>query len=702
MKTKIELFILGVILLIPFVSGFSQGRNVSETIAVPEYDRIKPLLKENTFVVAYINVDKIGLDGFVEKSSKQISQFTRVSFAKLSELQKSSADQTPATNPPALTDPSTTLIDSNATPVVPNTTPVAPDATPNSTVAPTPALNAEPDKEPKTETANVDGMFEAATVKMLGDISESVRTTVGKTIADLQASGIKEFYVLSTMEIGQQAPALIAIPGKINLNAEFKATLESIGIREATGLTAGFTILVVNNPTANVAEPNATEINPSADFALDPATAQTTLAIEPANSDVALDAVDNTDTSAVASPPADSHNKVVDIFKKLKTVERNEIKSALHIQRNAAIRIVAAPSASIKTLASLASVVAPTDATGSFAEGIPKDAIKDGVQVLNKLQSVSIGFIPDQIRINLAIEFKNNLDAEAAYELIDKHLHKEPAPHTESQLKEFSKIFNEEQIARMKEVEKKIPNILKLNLRNHRILYSLTEKKITESNSLLAESYAYGIFVAEKVVRKIMIGQKISQIVIAMQNYHDAKGKFPPLYTVNAEGKPLHSWRVLLLPYLEQGDLHKQIKLDEPWDSEHNKQFHNAFVVVYQDANYKLPDQTKKCRFSVIVGSPMNVKVEPTFADIRDGTSNTVAVVELREPFCWMDPLADITLEEFSKPLDGENVTIGNPEGKEITIGMWDGSTKKLPLTTKPETLKAIATPNGGETINLE
>lgn len=62
----------------------------------------------------------------------------------------------------------------------------------------------------------------------------------------------------------------------------------------------------------------------------------------------------------------------------------------------------------------------------------------------------------------------------------------------------------------------------------------------------------------------------LRQITLAIASYHAAHGQHPPPYTTDAEGEPLLSWRVLILPYLERRDLYEQFHLDEPWDSEHN------------------------------------------------------------------------------------------------------------------------------------
>jgi hypothetical protein len=74
--------------------------------------------------------------------------------------------------------------------------------------------------------------------------------------------------------------------------------------------------------------------------------------------------------------------------------------------------------------------------------------------------------------------------------------------------------------------------------------------------------------------------------------YQRQHGTLPPAYTVGADGKPLHGWRVLLLPYLGQTALYSKLRLDEPWDSPHNRRFHDASLAVYRAVTPQLrPDQ---------------------------------------------------------------------------------------------------------------
>ena len=79
----------------------------------------------------------------------------------------------------------------------------------------------------------------------------------------------------------------------------------------------------------------------------------------------------------------------------------------------------------------------------------------------------------------------------------------------------------------------------------------------------------------------------LKQLNLAILVYEHAHGSFPPAYTTGKDGKPLLSWRVHILPYMDQDALYKQFHLDEPWDSEHNKA-----LVAQMPAAYKHPRST--------------------------------------------------------------------------------------------------------------
>ena len=75
---------------------------------------------------------------------------------------------------------------------------------------------------------------------------------------------------------------------------------------------------------------------------------------------------------------------------------------------------------------------------------------------------------------------------------------------------------------------------------------------------------------AREAARRIQCVNNLKQLGLAMHNYHDANGFFPQDSVDAKTGKPLLSWRVHLLPYMEEALLYQSFKLDEPWDSEHN------------------------------------------------------------------------------------------------------------------------------------
>src|SRR3954471_11332404 len=75
---------------------------------------------------------------------------------------------------------------------------------------------------------------------------------------------------------------------------------------------------------------------------------------------------------------------------------------------------------------------------------------------------------------------------------------------------------------------------------------------------------------AGPAARRSQCINNLKQIALALQNYEEAHKALPPAYTVDAKGRPLHSWRTLILPYLEQGPLYRTIDLSKPWNDPAN------------------------------------------------------------------------------------------------------------------------------------
>ncbi|MDR0392518.1 MAG: alanine and proline-rich secreted protein Apa [Planctomycetaceae bacterium] len=523
-------------LLISFVSTFAQTDTLNNsTIDVSVYQKIKPLIKENTFIVAYIDVDKIDLDGFIVGTSPLISQFSKIVEQKLRELikQESSEEAKTEADPNAVpvdeskADPNTPpaaepkaepntppaaepKADPNTPPVAepkadPNTPPVAePKTDPNTPPVAEPKTdpNTPPTDEPKADITleNTDAESdEQAAISPLNkkfwssvDMSDIIRQTLGGGLDNLRASGIKEFYVLSTMEIIQQCPALIAVSGKVDLKPELRLQLESMGIYLLPERIGGFTIFAVVMPPKNqppVVASEAADIDPNT---ADPNTAQPANPFEDNPAELAPAAIPNPNIpgvlNATENQPANDmiikFQNVMNIFRRLKNQDREEIKSALHIQRNSPIRIVFAPSPAIKNMANMMAPLAVSsipNTPDAIKESI-KEPINNSLNVLNKLKSVSIGFIPEAIRLNFAIEFMTEQEAQDAYGLVVKSFNSAKNSVVDN-MKKTNENITPEQITKTKKL---IDNFMP-QLRKHRILHSTTKKTIEKIIIPLAE-----------------------------------------------------------------------------------------------------------------------------------------------------------------------------------------------------------------------
>ncbi|MFO0847461.1 MAG: DUF1559 domain-containing protein [Gemmataceae bacterium] len=171
----------------------------------------------------------------------------------------------------------------------------------------------------------------------------------------------------------------------------------------------------------------------------------------------------------------------------------------------------------------------------------------------------------------------------------------------------------------------------------------------------------------------------MKQIGLAMHNYHDTYGKFPPASVVDKKGKRLLSWRVLILPYIEQDNLFKQFKLDEPWDSEHNKKLIALMPKIYDDPRAPSPAASGLTHYKVFVGKGAGFDwiKGGTFQNITDGTSNTIMTVAGGDPVVWTKP-DDI---EFDPEKALPDLT--KPFGPMLMVGMFDGSVRMINLAGK-------------------
>ncbi|MEX1223702.1 MAG: DUF1559 domain-containing protein [Pirellulales bacterium] len=200
--------------------------------------------------------------------------------------------------------------------------------------------------------------------------------------------------------------------------------------------------------------------------------------------------------------------------------------------------------------------------------------------------------------------------------------------------------------------------------------------------------------------RRMQCSNNMKQIALAMLNYESTNGSFPPAYTVDENGQPLHSWRVLILPYLEQRHLYEQIARDEPWDSPANRQFHDVMIDIYGcPASVDEPSDTN---YMVLVGDetlfpPEGKSLAPS--DVRDGLSNTILVVEIANTGVhWMEP-TDLQFDIMAfTPNSGRDGLASEHRGM-ANVALADGSVHAIDDDVDPQTLRAMSTASGGEHV---
>ncbi len=185
----------------------------------------------------------------------------------------------------------------------------------------------------------------------------------------------------------------------------------------------------------------------------------------------------------------------------------------------------------------------------------------------------------------------------------------------------------------------------------------------------------------------------LKQLALAMHAYHDVNGHFPPAAVYGKDGKPLLSWRVLVLPYLENEALYKEFHLDEPWDSDHNKKLLEKMPEVFASpvAEGKKPETPYQAFVGKDTVFPGAKGIKLT--DITDGTSNTILFVEAPKSAPWTKP--DDLPYDAGKPLP----KVGGLFPNGFNAVFCDGSVRFIVQGVNEKTLRALITPAGGEVV---
>jgi len=224
---------------------------------------------------------------------------------------------------------------------------------------------------------------------------------------------------------------------------------------------------------------------------------------------------------------------------------------------------------------------------------------------------------------------------------------------------------------------------------------------ISTALTLLVLSQAPAQVAPDPRVQAVACVNNEKQIGLAIHDYIARHGSFPPAFSQDKAGKPLLSWRVLILPYLDREALYKEFHLDEPWHSPHNKA-----LIAKMPATYRCPSQSvdlgqRKTRYlaprgkATIFPGTETVKLR----DVTDSASNTIMVVDAGDEnaVVWTKPDDWDVDPEPSTPGVFSSHTARIDNGSYCLFA--DGSVRFVPETMSPRLLRALLTRNGGEVL---
>ncbi len=201
------------------------------------------------------------------------------------------------------------------------------------------------------------------------------------------------------------------------------------------------------------------------------------------------------------------------------------------------------------------------------------------------------------------------------------------------------------------------------------------------------------------IAARIHQSNDLKNLARAMHNFQEANGRMPAAASYDGEGRPLLSWRVLILPYIEQDDLFREFHLDEPWDSPHNLRLLPRMPKIYASPWPSQSPVGPVTAYRVFTGPGTAFEGTEGLSlktDFPDGTATTFLIVEATEAVPWTKP-EDLPYDP-REPLPG----LGGATRHHFQAATADGAVHRFEKKMAQESLRAWITRNGGEDVVSE
>lgn len=199
--------------------------------------------------------------------------------------------------------------------------------------------------------------------------------------------------------------------------------------------------------------------------------------------------------------------------------------------------------------------------------------------------------------------------------------------------------------------------------------------------------------------RRAQSFNNLKQIDLALLTYESEYRSFPPAYITDENGRPMHSWRVLILPFMDQQALYDQYRFDEPWDGHNNRRLHAMMPSMYADPSF--PDDTNShTNYAVITGErtmfpgAKAIKVR----NVRDGLSTVLSVVSIgKSDIVWCEP-RDLEFDKMSFKINApDRAGIKNETLSGAPVALGDGSVRELEEGTPEAEIKSLILRSDGK-----